>query len=74
MSWVKVDGGGWSWVEVGARFSNTQKKKISSFTLTVICFTCLHSINCTIVIRKLITYIFTLKHCANRNKIGVDKI
>ena len=23
MSWVKVDGAGWSWVEVGARFSNT---------------------------------------------------
>ena len=25
MSWVEVDGGGWSWVEVGARFSNTQR-------------------------------------------------
>ena len=24
-SWVEVDGGGWSWVELGARFSNTQK-------------------------------------------------
>ena len=23
MSWVEVDGAGWSWVEVGARFSNT---------------------------------------------------
>ena len=37
MSWVEVDGGGWSWVEVGARFSNTllinsnliKQKKIS---------------------------------------------
>ena len=25
MSWVKLGGVGWSWVEVGARFSNTQK-------------------------------------------------
>ena len=24
MSWVGVDGGGWSWVEVGERFTNTQ--------------------------------------------------
>ena len=24
MSWVEVDGAGWSWVEVGARFSNIQ--------------------------------------------------
>ena len=24
MSWVRVDGGGWSWVEVGERFTNTQ--------------------------------------------------
>ena len=24
MSWVEVGGGGWSWVELGARFSNTQ--------------------------------------------------
>ena len=23
MSWVKLGGGGWRWVEVGARFSNT---------------------------------------------------
>ena len=23
MSWVEVDGAGWSWVELGARFSNT---------------------------------------------------
>ena len=23
MSWVEVDGSGWSWVEVGAGFSNT---------------------------------------------------
>ena len=23
-SWVEVDGAGWSWVEVGARFSDTQ--------------------------------------------------
>ena len=37
ISWVEVDGGGWSWVEVGARFSNTplinsnliKQKKIS---------------------------------------------
>ena len=30
-SWVEVDGaggGGWSWVEVGARFSNTQTKAV----------------------------------------------
>ena len=26
MSWLEVDGAGWSWVEVGARFSNTHKK------------------------------------------------
>ena len=24
MSWVEVDGAGWSWVELGARFSDTQ--------------------------------------------------
>ena len=24
MSWVEVGGAGWSWMEVGARFSNTQ--------------------------------------------------
>ena len=24
MSWVEVDSAGWSWVEVGAQFSNTQ--------------------------------------------------
>ena len=39
MSWVEVDGagwrlnelgrGGWSWVEVSAQFSNTQKKSVS---------------------------------------------
>ena len=23
MSWAEVDGAGWSWVELGARFSNT---------------------------------------------------
>ena len=23
MNWVEVDGAGWSWVELGARFSNT---------------------------------------------------
>ena len=23
MSWVELGGGGWSWVELGARFSNT---------------------------------------------------
>ena len=23
MTWVEVDGAGWSWVELGARFSNT---------------------------------------------------
>ena len=23
-SWVELGGGGWSWMEVGARFSNTQ--------------------------------------------------
>ena len=28
MSWVEVGGGGWSWVEVGARFSNTQSKHL----------------------------------------------
>ena len=26
MSWVEVDGAGWSWVEVVARFSNTHFK------------------------------------------------
>ena len=26
MSWLEVDGAGWSWVEVGARFSTTHKK------------------------------------------------
>ena len=25
MSWVEVDGAGWRWVELGARFSNTHK-------------------------------------------------
>ena len=25
MSWVELGGGGWSWVELGARFSNTHK-------------------------------------------------
>ena len=25
MSWVGLGGGGWSWVQVGTRFSNTQK-------------------------------------------------
>ena len=25
---MKVDGGGWSWVEVGARFSNTRKNAV----------------------------------------------
>ena len=24
-SWVELSGGGWIWVEVGSRFSNTQK-------------------------------------------------
>ena len=24
MSWVEVDGAGWSWMEVGAWFSNTR--------------------------------------------------
>ena len=28
MSWVEVDGAGWSWVEVGAQFSNTQKNVV----------------------------------------------
>ena len=28
MSWVEVDGARWSWVEVGARFSNTQTKTV----------------------------------------------
>ena len=23
MSWLEMDGAGWSWVELGARFSNT---------------------------------------------------
>ena len=27
MSWVEVDGAWWSWVEVGACFSNTHFKK-----------------------------------------------
>ena len=26
MSWVEVNGAGWSWVELGARFSYTQMK------------------------------------------------
>ena len=26
MSWVEVGGAGWRWMEVGARFSNTQVK------------------------------------------------
>ena len=30
MSWVEVDGGGCSWVEVGARFSNTRLFCISA--------------------------------------------
>ena len=25
-SWVELGGAGWSWVELGARFSNTHKK------------------------------------------------
>ena len=29
MSWVEVDGAGWSWVELGARFSNTHLKKVN---------------------------------------------
>ena len=28
MIWVEVDGGGWRWMEVGARFSNSLKKII----------------------------------------------
>ena len=28
MSWVEVGGGGWSWMEVSARFSNTLLKEI----------------------------------------------
>ena len=24
MSWVELGGGGWTWVEMGARFSNTR--------------------------------------------------
>ena len=27
MSWVELGGGGWSWREVGARFSNTRSEK-----------------------------------------------
>ena len=27
MSWVELDGGEWSWVEVDVRFSNTKEKK-----------------------------------------------
>ena len=32
MSWVEVGGGGWSWVEVGARFSNTHKRTVPGNT------------------------------------------
>ena len=28
MSWVEMDGAEWSWVELGARFSNTQNKLV----------------------------------------------
>ena len=27
ISWVEVNGAGWSWMEVGARFSNTRHQK-----------------------------------------------
>ena len=33
MSWVEVDGAEWSWVKVGARFSNTHEK-LNSYCLT----------------------------------------
>ena len=36
MSWVEVDGGGWSWVEVGARFSNTHLFILSPFLRNLI--------------------------------------
>ena len=32
MSWVEVGGGGWSWVEVGTRFSNTHKRTVPGNT------------------------------------------
>ena len=36
MSWVEVGGGGWSWVEVGARFSNTHLFILSPFLRNLI--------------------------------------
>ena len=36
MSWVEVDGAGWSQVEVGARFSNTRKNRYENGLGTVV--------------------------------------
>ena len=33
MSWVELGGGGWSWVELGARFSNTHFKTMVAQSL-----------------------------------------
>ena len=35
MSWVEVGGGGWNWVEVGARFRNAHKKYKQNLHLDV---------------------------------------
>ena len=39
-SWNKLDEGGWSWVEVGARFGNTISKNIASTCFYTVFFVC----------------------------------
>ena len=36
MSWVDIDGAGWSWVELGVRFRNIRLKVLSDTTWTFI--------------------------------------